>query len=95
MLTSAHLGNLARAVREFWGFGFFSLTLCRGDLSELVHVLDIFFFFFRVVKLFFKTFLQLYYPNGTSPMKNSGCLPRGKPAATESCYPTYGARWVF
>ena len=25
----------------------------------------------------------------------SGCLPRGKPAATESRYPTYGACWVF
>ena len=28
-------------------------------------------------------------------MRNSGCLPREKPAATESCYPTYGACWVF
>ena len=28
-------------------------------------------------------------------MGNSGCLPRGKPAATGSCYPTYGACWVF
>ena len=26
--------------------------------------------------------------NGISPMGNSGCLPRGKPSATESCYPT-------
>ena len=24
-----------------------------------------------------------------------GCLPQGKPAATESRYPTYGACWVF
>ena len=67
MLTSAHLGNLARAVREFWGFGFFSLTLCRGDLSELVHVLDIFFFFFRVVKLFFKLFYNCITPMGLLP----------------------------
>ena len=28
-------------------------------------------------------------------MENSGCFPRGKPAATESRYPTYGAYWVF
>ena len=28
-------------------------------------------------------------------MGNSGCLPLGKPVATESYYPTYGACWVF
>ena len=28
-------------------------------------------------------------------MGNSGCFPRGKPAATESHYPTYSACWVF
>ena len=28
-------------------------------------------------------------------MGNSGCLPFGKPAVTESCYPTYGACWLF
>ena len=41
----------------------------------------------RVRILFF--FLQLYCPNGISPMGNSGCFPRGKPAATGSCYQTY------
>ena len=40
-------------------------------------------------------FLQLYCPNGIFPIGNSGFLPRGKPAATESGYPTYGACWVF
>ena len=40
-------------------------------------------------------FLQLYCPNGISPMGNSGCLPQGKPAVTELCYPTWGACWVF
>ena len=30
--------------------------------------------------------LQLYCPIWTSPMRNSGCFPRGKPAATESRY---------
>ena len=30
-----------------------------------------------------------------SSMGNSGCFPRGKPAATESRYPTYDACWVF
>ena len=46
---------------------------------------------------FFFTFhiLQLYCPNGIFFMGNSGCFPRGKPAATESRYPTYSACWVF
>ena len=39
--------------------------------------------------------IQPYCPNGISPMWNSACIPRGKPAATESRYPTYGACWVF
>ena len=39
--------------------------------------------------------LQLYCPSGISLVENSGCLPRGKPAATESRYPTYGACLVF
>ena len=39
--------------------------------------------------------LQLYCPNGIDLMGNSGCFPRGKPAATESPYPTYGACGVF
>ena len=52
---------------------------------------------FEVHTLFnvFINFLQLYCPNGISPMGNSGCFPRGKPAATESRYQTYGANWVF
>ena len=29
------------------------------------------------------------------PMGNSGCFPQEKPAATELCYPTYSAHWVF
>ena len=40
------------------------------------------------VDFFFLNFLQLYCPNGIYPMGNSGCFPRGKPAATESRYPT-------
>ena len=54
-------------------------------LSEVL----LFFFFFKK-----KFFLQLYCPNGISPMENSGRFPRGKPAATESRYPTYCACWV-
>ena len=46
-------------------------------------------------KYFTFYFLRLYCPNGISPMGNSGCLPLGKPAATESRYPSYGACWVF
>ena len=38
---------------------------------------------------------QLHCPNGISPMGNSGCSPLGKPAATESRYPTSGTCWVF
>ena len=34
-------------------------------------------------------------PIWISPMGNSGRLLRGKPAATESRYPTYGACWMF
>ena len=45
--------------------------------------------------LFIYLFIQLYYSFGISPMRNSGCSPRGKPAATESRYPTCGACWVF
>ena len=37
-------------------------------------------------------FLQLYLLIGVSPKGNTGCFPW---AATESCYPTYGACWVF
>ena len=44
---------------------------------------------------FKKTFVQLYCPNGIYAMENSGCFPRGKPAVTESRYPTYCACWVF
>ena len=40
------------------------------------------------------SFLQPYRPDGISPMENSGLLPRGKPLR-QSCYPTYGACWVF
>ena len=39
--------------------------------------------------------LPLYYPNGICPMGKSGCLLQGKPAATESLYPTYGTCWLF
>ena len=31
---------------------------------------------------FLNTLLQLYFPNGISPMGNSDCLPQVKPAAT-------------
>ena len=44
---------------------------------------------------FFFHFLQLYCSNEISPMGNSPCLPRGKPAARELRDPTYGAWWVF
>ena len=40
-------------------------------------------------------FLQLHCPDGIFPTGHSVCFPRGKPAATESRYPTYCACWVF
>ena len=43
---------------------------------------------FLLLLLYFFYLLQLYCSYGISPMGNSGCLPRGKPAATESDYPT-------
>ena len=46
-------------------------------------------------RFFYLFILQLCCPNGISLMENSGCLHRGKPAATESRYPTYGTCWVF
>ena len=39
--------------------------------------------------------LHLYCPNWVSPMGNSACFPRWKPAAIQSRYPTYGACRVF
>ena len=38
-------------------------------------------------------FLQVFCPNGISPMGKSGCLPRGKQAATVTL--PYDACWVF
>ena len=49
----------------------------------------------KTIKALYIYFLQLSCPNGISPMGISGCLPRGKPAATESPFPTYGGCWVF
>ena len=43
----------------------------------------------------FHFILQLYCPIGISPMGNLGHFPWGKPAATESHYPSYGACQVF
>ena len=50
---------------------------------------------YQVYEISYFYFLRLYCPNGISPTGNSGCFPWGKPAATESRYPTYGACWVF
>ena len=43
----------------------------------------------RVIGSFHYFFKQQYCPVGISHMGNSGCFPRGKPAATESRYQTY------
>ena len=51
--------------------------------------------FIIIVILLFLHLLQLHCPNGLSPIGYLGCLPWGKPAVTESRYPTYGACWVF
>ena len=52
-------------------------------------------FHFYFLHFFLYYFLQLSCPSGISPTGNSGYLPRGKPAVTESRYPTYGACWMF
>ena len=48
-------------------------------------------FIFFTFTFKFKTFLlvQLYCPDGISPMGNLGCLSQGKPEATQPRYPTY------
>ena len=51
--------------------------------------------FAKLHKPFLSFFLQLYCPIGISPVGNLSCFPRGKPAATESRYPTYGLCWVL
>ena len=48
-----------------------------------------YFYFFFWVHFLKKPFDNRIVPNGISPMGNSGCFPRGKPAATESRYPTF------
>ena len=48
------------------------------------------------MRLYFTfTFYSCIVPMGHFVMGNSGCLPLGKPAATESLYPAYDACWVF
>ena len=46
---------------------------------------------FFCVCVFFTTVLSHW----DFSQENFGCFPRGKPAVTESSYPTYGACWVF
>ena len=49
----------------------------------------------RVRNFFFNNSIVPLRDLGISPMGYSGCLPSGKPAVTESHYPTYGACWLF
>ena len=70
------------------------------DVILVVRVQRLVPFFPRLLLLysfffFFGCFLKLYLFNGISPVRNSGCFPRGKPAAAKSRYPTCGACWVF
>ena len=63
----------------------------QSENTELVYfsVLASTLFFSGVQRKLLKfSILQLYCPKGISLMGNSGCLPRGNPAATESRYPT-------
>ena len=79
-------GSSTGYVRECRGSSTGHVRECRRTTQETLLFKKTFFFF---------NFLQLYCPSGISPMGNSGCLPRGKPVATESRYPSYGACWVF
>ena len=53
----------------------------------------------RSLSFFLSFFLSSFYscviPLGFFFMRNTGCLPRGKPVPIGSRYPTYGAYWVF
>ena len=50
---------------------------------------------FTLIFTFLLFFLTTVLSRGISPIGNSGCFPRGKPAATESRFPTFCACWVF
>ena len=72
----------------------YQVSLCgvipglRFHIHNVFHRSDFYFSFF----LFF---YNCIVPFGITPMGILSCPPQGKPAATESCYPTYGVCWVF
>ena len=78
-----------RSIREY-SLNIFYFRNRRMDESIEFHWLErLLVKLINLLFTFFKNFfLQLYCPNGMSLMGNSGCSPRGKPAATESRYPT-------
>ena len=71
------------------------LLLPLTSSSTLSLATSQFFLFKSYTSHFFYKLLQRYCPSGISPIGNPGCLPQGKPAATELRYPTHCACWVF
>ena len=70
-------------------------TVCSNEFDRLTNVVSITVsWWWSFLWVFFSRF-RGFFTNGISSIRNSGCLPRGKPAATESRYPTHGACWVF
>ena len=65
--------------------------IARGASSPVANILHFYLFFF----LSFFFFFYIFYDCAISPIGISGYHPWGKPDATESRYPTYGACWVF
>ena len=75
-------------------FCYSSLCFFAASQQNLRYVSEFTFSFFFFFKLYFY-FLHLYRVQWDFSHGKFGLLPRGKPAATESRYPTYGACRVF
>ena len=70
----------------FWVIAVQILPLYRTIVKRVV-------FIAVLTRSALNTFFFLFF--GIAPMENSGCIPRGKLAATKSCHSTYGACCVF
>ena len=71
----------------------FAYSLVFTCLNRVILSLPMFISCFSCSVYF--TFYNCTVQMGFLPWKNLGCFPWGKPAATESRYPTYCACWVF
>ena len=83
-----------------WDFGLlFTNDLPRNCCFLKGHSLFYFFLYclklYHFLKLFEILFTTVLSQGDFSSMGILSCFPRGKPAAAEMHYPTYGACWVF